>query len=125
MKMRAYPKVLCKDIIYHNDHKIGYLQLVSYMTGDSMPHIEFEIEKPWQFQGAMTKELPLYLKDVKKLGYNRLLAIVKQDNTASKSLLEKNGFVEVKKRMNEYIIYILEMRLPKEITESVIQDYYK
>jgi RimJ/RimL family protein N-acetyltransferase len=124
MKMRAYPKVWCKNIIYHKHHEIGYLQLVSYMTGDSTPHIEFKIEEPWQFQGAMTKELPLYLKYLKKLGYQQLIAVVKQDNAASKSLLEKNGFVAFK-QMDENIIYIIDMRLTKEIAKIVIQDFFK
>ena len=124
MKMRAYPKVWCKDIIYHKHHKIGYLQLVRYMTGDSTPHIEFKIEEPWQFQGAMKKELPLYLKYLKKLGYQQLIAVVKQDNAASKSLLEKNGFVAFK-QMDENIIYIIDMRLTKEIAKIVIQDFFK
>lgn len=124
LKMEAYPKVWFKNIIYHKHHKIGYLQLVSYMTGDSASHIEFKIEETWQFQGVMTKELPLYLKELKKWGHNQLLAVVKQDNTASKSLLEKNGFIAFK-QMDENIIYIIDMRLTKEIAKIVIQDFLK
>ncbi len=72
----------------------GRINLVKY-RGQSLPHLEFEIEEKFRGKGIMSKELPKYLKWMKSEGQNRLLAVVKQDNIASQKLLEKNHFHKI------------------------------
>lgn len=96
MKERLRPKIFCKYDIEIKHKVIGFIQLVSYLCGDDIPHIEYELNEEYRNQGIMTKELPKYLnKYCKKYNHNRLVACVKKDNFHSIKILEQNGFAKV------------------------------
>ena len=113
MKVRVNPKVHNRQPILFKREKVGYIQLVSYMTGGATPHIEFAIDEPYRNKGIMTKELPKYLKYLKKWGHYQLIAIVKCDNQASLNLLESNGFFKVAD-IKDKVSYIIDLRLTPE-----------
>ena len=85
---------------------IGKIILVNYFISENpIFFIEYEIDQQWRNQGIMSKELPKYLKYCKKHGFNRLVALVKENNLASIKLLEKNGFLKSKK-IDNIISYV-------------------
>ena len=122
MKARMNPKVWSKHEITTTKRweTIGYIQMVSYLTGKSTPHLEFAIDEAYQNQGIMSKELPKYLKRCKKYDNNQLIAVVKKDNVASRRLLEKNGFINVG-NIDDNVTYIIDLRLTPEIIEAEVK----
>lgn len=126
MKYRSKPKIWRKKDIATTRkwEKIGYIQLVSYMRGDSIPHIEYEINKEFRNQGIMSEELPKYLKECKKWEFNQLVALVECSNIASVRLLEKNGFVKVKE-IEGFASYIVDLRLHVKEMEAMLRDMRK
>lgn len=99
------------------------MQLVSYATGDSRPHIEFSLDEEYRNQGVMTQELPKYLKLCRKWEYNQLVAIVEPNNLPSMKLLEANDFFRVYKEFEGGIPYICDIKLGKEL-KTFIDGYY-
>lgn len=111
MKARSRIRIFCKEIIKDKNRKeIGVINLVNYLTGESIPHLEFRISEQFRNQGIMTKELPKYLKLCKKYGFNRMIANVKQDNLYSIKLLEKNNFFKVTS-FKDLFIYAIDLNL--------------
>lgn len=118
MRKRSKPKVWSKHDIYVKRDKVGYIQLVSYMIGDAKPHLEYHIDEPFRNKGIMSEELPKYLRFHKR--YNpQLIALTKQDNVASKRLLEKNGFVKMK-NIGDVTSYIIDLRFTADDMEVMI-----
>jgi len=119
MKARTQPKVWAYHAIKHKYNQIGYIQLVSYLTGGAKPHIEFSLDKEYRNQGIMTKELAKYLRWQKKYN-NQLIAVVKQDNTPSIKLLEKNGFIHIAD-IDDKRGYIVDLNLTPEIVKKIVR----
>lgn len=119
MRFRHNTKVSNKRSIKQGKHEIGYLQLVSYFTAGSLPHIEFWIEEAHRNKGIMTNELKKYLKYCKKWGHTRLIAIIKEGNEPSKKLIKKNGFIELA-RFDDKISYVLDMNLTPEFMQVIM-----
>lgn len=119
MKTRTQPKVWAYHAINHKHKPIGYIQLVSYLTGGAKPHIEFFIDKEYRNKGIMTKELVKYLRWQKKYN-NQLIAVVKQDNTPSIKLLEKNGFIHIA-NIDDKRSYIVDLNLTPEIVKKIVR----
>ena len=119
MKVRKTPKAWGKQDIYIKREKVGYIQLVSYMTGNAKPHIEYYIKPEYRNQGIMSRELPKYLKFHKE--YNpQLIAVVKPDNVASVRLLQKNGFVKIT-TMNDSDCYIRDAKHTPEMVKKMLE----
>ena len=71
----------------------------------------------------MTTYLPIYLAELKRRGFENILAHVKQRNYASKKLLKRNGFVKFNKvRDVEIFICILGKNITKQQLEAVRQN---
>jgi RimJ/RimL family protein N-acetyltransferase len=119
MKARNIPKIWCVHKIFIKREEVGYIQLVSYLTGGAKPHIEYHVKAKYQHQGIMSKELPKYLKYYQK--YNpQLIAVCKNDNIASMRILEKNGFIKIK-NIDDNICYIRDSRFTPEIIEKMVR----
>lgn len=127
MQSRKNPKIFVHHTIEIPDKRkkfdyIGEIKLVSYLRGKNRPHIEFQIYndyKEYRNKGIMSKELPKYLKDCNRYGHNQLIAIVKEDNTPSIKLLEKNNFIKIGK-IEDNLTYIIDLRFSKDhILKSV------
>ena len=118
MKDRTKPKIWLKREIFNpanKREKIGYINLVSYLTKEDTSHIEFEIEDAFaEYRGKriMSVELPKYLKLCKKWGHAKLIACVKKDNAASIKLLEKNDFIKIVAIDDNYC-YLTDLALTK------------
>jgi len=120
MKARHAPRVWAKHKITTTKlrEEIGFIQLVSYLRGDSKPHLEYFIKEEYRSQGIMGKELPKYLKKQKQ--YNpQLIAVVKQDNYPSIKLLETNGFIKVKD-INDNACYIIDLNFTPDVVEKMV-----
>ena len=76
--------------IIRDGKEIGYLQLIKD-SGSSIPELEYLVDEYYQNQGIMSIELPKYLHEMSCKGINKLLALVKNNNTASIKLLKKYG----------------------------------
>jgi len=82
--------------------QIGRINMVSNLSGDSIPHVEYDLDPSHQGKGIMTRELGKYLKTCKKNGYNKLMAVIEKDNIASARVCEKSGFIKISEK-NGYI----------------------
>ena len=105
----------------NKDLEIGSFMLVDYLGEESTPHIEFGIFdefKEYRNQGIVSKEIIEYLKLCKEKGCYQLIAIVKEDNFASRRILEKNDFIVVNK-FEDNICYVTDLRLSKEVLISI------
>lgn len=115
MTERTKPKVFCRKELFREKEKIGYLQLVSYLRGsDDIAHLEFSLEEEYHNKGIMSRELPIYLKYLKKWDHKRLLAYVKNTNSPSIKLLEKNNFILVTP-YKDLLVYALDFNLLENI----------
>lgn len=122
MKTRTSPKVFAKVEIKNKRDVIGYIQLVSYMRGNASPHIEFELDENWRNKGIMSQELPKYLK-ARKEYHPQMIAVVKQDNIASKKVLAKCGFLPIKS-FEDKDCFIVDLNLTPDIVEKFIKKIY-
>lgn len=121
MKARTKPKIWAKKIIYKNYKEIGSINMVNYLTKESIPHLEFRLDEEYQGQGIMTKEVAKYLKERKKYNkHTRLLAVAKKDNIASQRVLEKNNFIKFTE-MKEKFIYGIDLNFTKEQVNKAIE----
>ena len=82
-----------KTDIVENGKYAGRINLVKYQ-GQTVPHLEFEIEPEFRNKGLMSRFLPKYLAKCKKVGIFRLMALVKHGNVASERVLEKCKFIK-------------------------------
>ena len=127
MRERHKPRIHHKHDLHFKNNKIGYLQLVDYMCGKMTPHIEYHLEPEYRNKGIMTKELPKYLKQLKKWKQYRLIALTDEDNIASIKLLEKNGFIFCKQleTKSSYICDLLRDKNEIEIAMKAALYYQK
>lgn len=134
MKTRSKPKVWLEKDIYNIYTKprgpwkaIGSINLVDYMRGECIPHIEFRIKNEfseYRNKGIMTAELKKYLKLCKKWGHNRLIANVKKDNTPSIRVLEKNNFIKMTE-IRDSLVYVIDLTFTKPQVVKAIEILYK
>ena len=89
-KMKA--RIYMKTGIVENGKYAGRINLVKYQ-GQTIPHLEFEIEPEFRNKGLMSRFLPKYLAKCKKLEIFRLMALVKHGNLASEKVLAKSKFI--------------------------------
>lgn len=118
MKDRSQPKIFLKHEIFSDKYKrnkIGRINLVKYLTGEAIPHIEYKINEDQRGKGIMSRELPKYLKLCKKYDFNRLIANVMPDNIASIKILERNGFIKFATMEEGSLIYISDLNLADNI----------
>ena len=108
-------RIFLKHKIKRIGTQVGRINLVKY-SGQTIPHIEFEIDEALRCKGIMSKELPKYLKKCKDFGALRLLAMVKHDNIASAKLLEKNNFIKLATLETTYA-YVLALDLWDGLTK--------
>ncbi len=113
---------------YGTSHSIGRIQLVYYGEGSKIPHIEYKIFdefKELRNKGIMSKELPKYLKYLKKYEHKRCIAIIKHDNeykVASSKLLQKNGFIKFDMNFKNFDCYLFSFDLQDDIKYLKIED---
>jgi RimJ/RimL family protein N-acetyltransferase len=125
MQTRTNPKVWCVQEIVNPDNKwetIGKIMLISYMRKEEFPHLEFFISDEFKHlrgKGIMSKVVPKYLKDCKKWGDNRLLAVVKEDNIASQKILDANSFVRISKIDDKYC-YMTDLNFSREKINKMV-----
>lgn len=121
MKTRHLPKVWMKHhIVTKGREGVGYIQLVDYMCGKSVPHIEYALDVEYQQRGIMSYELPKYLKMCKKREIYQMMALVRKNNAASIRILEKNGFVKIKD-IDNTTSYLIDIRITPDIAEEIIR----
>ncbi|HDY66314.1 MAG TPA: N-acetyltransferase [Candidatus Scalindua sp.] len=125
MKPRTQPKVFMRHKIFdkldsYNREQIGYIQLVSYLRGDTTPHIEYKINETDRAQGIMSRELPKFLKKCKKYDENQLIALVEKNNIPSIKLLGRNNFIFFKD-VGEELAFVIDLRLTKDMIDKAVQ----
>lgn len=117
IKDRAQPKIWLRKEINNPKNKreiIGQIMCVSYLTGTSSSHLEFEISnKNFRKRGIMSLEVKKYLKYLKKCGVGKLLAVVKIDNIASIKILEENNFIKISKVRNNFW-YVIDLTFTRQ-----------
>lgn len=84
---------------------IGRINMITYSNSSEIPHVEYDLDDEYHNQGIMTKELIKYLEEYTKKGFNKLLAVVEEENNASKRVLEKAGFIKFEK-IRKYQTYL-------------------
>lgn len=130
MKDRHQPKVFLEHKIFgdkYKRNKIGYIRLVQYLTGEAIPHIEYDLEEEYRGKGIMSLEMPKYFKLCRKYDFTRLIANVKSDNKASIRILEKNGFIKFATLADNNLIYIIDLKLTDNIKafhKHVLNNFY-
>lgn len=93
--------------LYKDNKEAGYIQLVFYYDNITLPHIEYELKPEYRGLGIMSEQLPKYIEFCKNLEYKALVALVKEDNIASRKLLLKNKFAEITSKIAGVDTYIL------------------
>jgi len=120
MKLRTNPKVFGKQEVKKGTETVGYIQLVDYLRGSTVAHLEYEVDELHRNQGIMTREIKKYFKWCKKWGHNHLLAIVKEGNIPSIKLLESNGFIRMTD-IDDKRCYIIDLNLTADIIEKIVR----
>lgn len=112
--MKMIKKIIHHKKIYHAEDNfkepVGHIYLVENVGGHFY-EIEYEIDEKYRGKGLMTYQLFQYIQDLKKndLPKKTIIALVDNNNFASKKVLEKNGFqpfVNFKKNIDTYL-YLL------------------
>ena len=117
------PRLFFERIIYRDKKAIGSIMLVNY-SNKPMSHIESQLDKEYQGRGIIARELPKYLKSCKKAGYQKIMAVVKKDNSPSYRLLEKNNFVKLQE-LDETFCYIAHLGLDVGIMKETLLAFNK
>ena len=92
--------------IYSLGKQCGYLQTIQ-TKGFKAVEIEYHLDEECRKQGIMSKYLPIYLEDLKSKGFKNILAHVKNDNHASKKILERNKFFKFNEIRNIEIFLLM------------------
>lgn len=91
--------------IIRDKKEVGKIQILNYY-GSSLPQLEYDLDKEYWNKGIMTQELQEYIEKIKDY-YKCLIAIVKENNSASIRVLEKIGFNDFSAfKKTGYKIYI-------------------
>ena len=76
--------------IIRDKKEVGKIQILNYYSS-GLPQLEYDLDKEYWNKGIMTQELQEYIEKIKDY-YKCLIAIVKENNSASIRVLEKIGF---------------------------------
>ena len=76
--------------IIRDKKEVGKIQILNYYNS-GLPQLEYDLDKEYWNKGIMTRELQEYIETIKD-HYKCLIAIVKENNSASIRVLEKIGF---------------------------------
>lgn len=105
--------------LHEKDNEAGFIQLVFYYDNTDLPHIEYWLHPEYRDIGVMSRELPKYLGFCNDLEYEAFVALVKEDNIASKKLLMKNKFTKIATREDGIEVYIFSPKLNKLEKETL------
>lgn len=111
--MRA--RVFLKTNILEGKEYAGRINLVKYQ-GQSINHVEFEVEPEFRNKGLMSRFLPRFLFKCKQHKIFRLMALVKHGNVASERVLAKSKFIRFAE-LEDKSAWVLTMDLNDEISK--------
>lgn len=117
MKKLKRPVVFKLKKIKIEGKKVGLIQLVKYLDGFSIPHIEFKINGAYARKGIMNTEIASYLQNF--WFKPKLIATTySYQSLAAEKILLKNGFKHVfnhGKNLKVFALNVSEKKVKKEI----------
>lgn len=120
MKFLETPDVIYKYDIKRNGWCVGYILLVHYFEGATVPHVEYSLNAEYRNQGIMTCELKKFLEGCKECEVLQLLGLVDNNNEPSIKTLEGAGFVRMKD-ISDKRCYIMDLRLDKKTINDILE----
>lgn len=110
-------RIICHYPIIFRDSKIGYIQLIKSVG--ELPEVEYDLDDIYWNRGVMTRELSLYLDYLREKGFTTLRAFVRENNLASKRVLKKNGFYELRgEKVDDLECFIIHLNLIKKNVDN-------
>ena len=98
-----------------NGKEIGYIQLVEH----AIAQIEYYLDEEYCNKGIMTRELKIYLDEIKD-DFPKVIALVEKENIASQKVLEKCEFILMTTSGN-YFVYVNDLQADKRL-KDIMQD---
>jgi len=115
MNLKTMIKIGQHKPIKLNGKEIGYIQLVEH----AIAQIEYYLDEEYCNKGIMTRELKIYLDEIKD-DFPKVIALVEKENIASQKVLEKCEFILMTTSGN-YFVYVNDLQADKRL-KDIMQD---
>lgn len=115
MNLKTMIKIGQHKPIKLNGKEIGYIQLVEH----DITQIEYYLDEEHCNKGIMTRELKIYLNEIRD-NFPKIIALVEKDNIASQKVLEKCEFILMTTSGN-YFVYVNDLQADRRL-KDIMQD---